>query len=108
GERKMLADIRKKMLVDGRILNVADFGTAEGNPVQRKLSVSYIARNYASGKKKAELLSRLSKYFTPSTIVELGTSVGIGTTALALGAPKAKIISLEGSSEIAEVVRENF
>lgn len=93
---------------DSRVLNVTDYGTAEGETVSRKLSVKYIARNYASSKSKAGLLCRLSSYFKPAAVLEMGTSLGIGTTALALGFPQAKIITLEGSSEIASVAKENF
>jgi len=107
-KKKSLVELRKKISGDKRILKVSDYGTAEGKSTQRKLSVSYIARNYASGTKKAELLCRLSEYFSPSTILELGTSIGIGTLALALGSPKSKVISLEGSAETAGVAKENF
>jgi predicted O-methyltransferase YrrM len=100
--------LRSKALADKRILRVIDFGTAEGEQGYRKLLVSYIALNYVSRKKKSELLFRLSEYFLPTSILEIGTSIGIGTTALALGSPNAKLISLEGSEEIAEVAKENY
>lgn len=106
--KKNLEKLRNRMIQDKRILDVMDFGTAEQESSKRELSVSYIARHYASGNKKAELLFRLSEYFSPTTILELGTSIGIGTTALALGFPNSKIISLEGSAEISAVARENF
>lgn len=97
-----------KMRNDARVLNVTDYGTAEGKASTRKLNVSYIAKNYSSSKYKAGLLYRLSSYFKPSHILEFGTSLGIGTTALALGSPEAKIVTLEGCPETASVARENF
>ena len=96
------------MKKDKRILNVTDYGTAEGESSLRQLNVSYIARHYTSGIKKAGLLYRLSKYFKPETILELGTSLGIGTTALVLGSSQQKIISLEGCPQTASVAKENF
>ncbi len=102
--RKLIA----KMESDTRILNVTDYGTAEGETVSRKLSAQDIARNYSSSKFKAGLLCRLASYFKPASVLELGTSLGIGTTALALGFPQAKIITLEGCPEIASVAKENF
>ncbi|HLG33853.1 MAG TPA: class I SAM-dependent methyltransferase [Bacteroidia bacterium] len=106
--KKTLEQLRRRMLSDQRILSATDYGTAGGKSRQRESSVSYIMRHYASGIRKAELLYRLSKYFSPATILELGTSVGIGTTALALGSTTSKVISLEGSAETAEVAVENF
>jgi predicted O-methyltransferase YrrM len=38
--------------------------------------------NYA---KRAELLFRITTYFEPDTILEIGTSLGLATAALALG-----------------------
>ena len=108
GTTATLRNLISKMHNDGRVLNVTDYGTAEGKASSRKLSVSYIAKNYASSKYKARLLARLSSYFKPANVLELGTSLGIGTTALAVGVPQAKIITLEGSQEIASVAKENF
>ncbi len=48
--------------------------------------------------RKAKLVFRLSHYFQPDTILEIGTSSGLATTALALGAKKAKTSSIYTSS----------
>jgi len=41
-------------------------------------------------------------------ILELGTSLGIGTLALALGAPQRRVISIEGCPALAAIARENL
>jgi predicted O-methyltransferase YrrM len=41
-------------------------------------------------------------------ILELGTSLGISTLALALGAPHRKVISIEGCPELAATARDNL
>lgn len=105
---KIIRSLIYKMCNDSRVLNITDYGTAEGQTTSRKLSVQYIAKNYSSSKYKANLLYRVSSYFKPAHILELGTSLGIGTTALALGFPQAKIITLEGCPETASVAKENF
>jgi predicted O-methyltransferase YrrM len=44
------------------------------------------SRNYA----RAELLFRITTYFEPDTILEIGTSLGLATAALALGSKKSR------------------
>jgi predicted O-methyltransferase YrrM len=45
-------------------------------------------------------------YFQPDTILEIGTSLGLATSALALG--NAKIITLEGCKKTQEQAQEHF
>lgn len=42
-------------------------------------------------------------YFQPKNVLELGTSVGIGTSALALGNKNSNITSIEGCPKIADL-----
>jgi predicted O-methyltransferase YrrM len=48
------------------------------------------------------------KYYGPSTILELGTSLGITTSYLSLSKPDARLITMEGAKEIAGVAKHNF
>jgi predicted O-methyltransferase YrrM len=48
------------------------------------------------------------KYYQPQTILELGTSLGITTSYLSLAKPDSKLITIEGSNEIAEVAKRNI
>ena len=41
-------------------------------------------------------------------ILELGTSLGISTLALALAAPGRRVVTIEGSSTLAAIARENL
>lgn len=43
-----------------------------------------------------------------AVILELGSSLGISTLALALGAPQRRVISVEGCPELAAIARENL
>ena len=58
--------------------------------------ISKIAETAGISPKRAELLFRIANYFQPNTILEIGTSLGLATSALALGNPKASITTLEG------------
>jgi len=44
----------------------------------------------------------------PGIILELGTSLGISTLAMALAAPERRVVSVEGCPALAEIARENL
>jgi predicted O-methyltransferase YrrM len=54
------------------------------------------------------LLFRMVNYYQSKNILELGTSLGIGTSYLALANPAATITSIEGSKTIADYAMKNF
>jgi predicted O-methyltransferase YrrM len=54
------------------------------------------------------LLFRITQYFQPENILEIGTSLGLATAALSLGNPKAKTTTLEGCPETAKIARQQF
>lgn len=76
-----------------------------GNNQGQKLSVAQIARQSAISKKEARIIIHLCKHLKPKTILELGTSTGVSTHALSIGAPEAKITTVEGCGELAQHIR---
>ncbi|MBI9038822.1 MAG: class I SAM-dependent methyltransferase [Bacteroidales bacterium] len=95
---------------DDNVIEVADFGAgATSFPYSSSLKrISKMAQRSSIKSKYGELLFRIVKYYKPETIIEVGTSLGISTTYLALSNPLTKIISLEGCSNTAAKARENF
>ncbi|MFD2727390.1 O-methyltransferase [Hyunsoonleella rubra] len=63
---------------------------------QSERHVTKIAKTSGTPLKRAKLLFRLSEYFKPNHILELGTSLGIGTHAMGIGQPNARITTVEG------------
>ena len=61
-----------------------------------------IAKNSGTPLKRAQLLYRVVNYFKPEYTLELGTSLGIATQAMALGNPDNSIVSLEGCPNISK------
>ena len=51
---------------------------------------------------------RLIKYFGPNSILELGTSLGIGTKSMSLGNPETLITTVEGCPNISNFAKEQF
>ena len=58
--------------------------------------------------KNALLLYRISAYFKPKKILELGTSIGIGSLHLHMGAPEAKLTTIEGCPETYKIAKNNI
>jgi predicted O-methyltransferase YrrM len=104
-----LENQRTMLRHDPCTLEVTDFGkgsrfgeqkTGE-EPLRYRRKVSSIARGSLQGPAMCRMLYRTVQYFSPATIVELGTSLGLTTAYLALAAPQAKIFTLEGCEHTA-------
>jgi predicted O-methyltransferase YrrM len=100
--------LRDQLLNDTTVLEVEDFGAGSAIDKKNKRSISSIAKNAAKPKKFGQLLFRMVKRYQPKTILELGTSLGITTSYLSLAKPDARLITMEGSKEIADVAKQNF
>lgn len=110
-EYSILKNYRKSLLHNKNFIEVTDFGTGSKVSQSNRKQISKIAQTAGISPKRAELLFRVTNYFQPKNILEIGTSLGLATSALALGNPKAKIITLEGCPETGNVAKnhlENF
>ena len=67
-----------------------------------------IAKNAGVSVKRQQLLFRLAQYFKPEQVLELGTSLGMGTMALALGVPSAEITTAEGCAATSATAKAYF
>jgi predicted O-methyltransferase YrrM len=103
-----IESLRKRLLNDKQVIEVADFGAGSGIDNRLQRSVASITRYAAKSPKLAQLLYRSVNYFKPSTIVELGTSMGITSSYLASGNPAASVYTLEGAGSVAAIAKENF
>jgi predicted O-methyltransferase YrrM len=95
-EYTVLKNFRKSLLADKNLIEVTDFGAGSKVFKSNKRQIAKIAKTAGISSKRAELLFRITNYFQPSTILEIGTSLGLATTALSLGNKTSKITSLEG------------
>lgn len=95
-EYKTLKEYRKLLLENKNTIEITDFGAGSRVFKSNTRPISKIAQTAGITSKRAELLFRIVKYFQPSTILEIGTSLGLATSALSLGNNIGKIITLEG------------
>jgi predicted O-methyltransferase YrrM len=109
-ETLKISELRSHLTRSKRVLEVTDFGSGKGNKpyTLHFKTVGQIASGSSVSHKYGELLFRLVDRFRPETIIELGTSLGISTLYVAIGAPKAQVFTIEGCSTTSEIARENF
>lgn len=107
-EYKLLSDYRRKMLLDNRTISVTDYGAGSKIFKSNERVVSQIAKNAGISRKRSRLLFRISRYFKAETMLEIGTSLGLGTIALATGNTNAAITSLEGCPETSAIAKRQL
>lgn len=105
-EYEILKNYRKSLLENKNSIEVTDFGAGSRVFKSNKREISKIAQTAGISSKNAELLFRIVRYFQPKSVLEIGTSLGLATSALSLGLEaetnraklnqNAKIITLEG------------
>ena len=95
-EYSILKDYRASLYSNENLIQVTDFGAGSRIFKSNFRQISQIAKTAGITPKRAELLFRIVKYFQPNSILEIGTSLGLATSALSVGSPNSKIISLEG------------
>ena len=89
-------------------LEVHDLGAGSGIEKQSLRSVARIAKYAVKPTKYSTLLFRMAKYYSIDSILELGTSLGVTTSYLALAKPSYGVITIEGSPEIAQIANSVF
>lgn len=92
----ILKDYRNSLLQNKNTIEVTDFGAGSRVFKSNKRQISKIAKTAGISTQRAELLFRIVRYFHPETILEIGTSLGLATSAMSLGNKNSKVITLEG------------
>lgn len=90
---------KKSLLKNKTKIKVTDLGAGSQVMKHQERLVSKIAKNAGTTTNRAKLIYRITNYFKPKNILELGTSLGIATHAMSLGNKKANITSIEGCPE---------
>lgn len=107
-EYLILKKYRNTLLQSEQTIEVTDFGAGSRVFKTNERSVAAIAKNAGVTSKRQRLLFRLTHYLKPKLILELGTSLGLGTSALAMGNFSAKVVTLEGCPNTSEKAKNMF
>ena len=107
-EYETLKSYRKSLLENKNTIEVTDFGAGSRVFKSNVRGISKIAQTAGITPKNAELLFRIVRYFQPKSILEIGTSLGLATSALSLGNKNAQIITLEGCPNTIATAKKMF
>jgi len=105
---QQLKAYHNELLKRDEIVVINDLGAGSKKFKSHKRKLKDIAKISGSSLRDMKLYYRLSKYFQPQQILELGTSLGKATYAMALGNPSATIITVEGDKKITEITQKIF
>lgn len=100
--------IRQGLLNDDRLITITDLGAGSHVNNDRRKRIGDIAKNALKPPKLAQLLYRLVADQQPENIIELGTCLGTTSIYLQKAAPNAKVYTLEGCPETANIAKESF
>ncbi|ULQ53097.1 O-methyltransferase [Flavihumibacter fluvii] len=100
--------MRQQLQKDVRMIKLTDFGAGSAKQDTKEKSIGQIARSAAKSPRLAQLLFRSVQYFNASTIVELGSSLGLTTAYLASANKNGIVYSLEGDPELAQAAAQNL
>ncbi|WKK67197.1 O-methyltransferase [Lutimonas zeaxanthinifaciens] len=99
---------RKELIQSKESIVVKDFGAGSKIFKGNQRSFSKIAKNAGISKRRGKLLAKTLHYFKPENVLELGTSLGIATAYMSIGAPNAHITTLEGCATTAGIAKKQF
>ena len=99
---------RKKLVADTSTLSITDFGAGSRVFKSNERTVRAIAKNAGISQKRQRLLYRLAHYLQPKNVLELGTSMGLGTMALALADSSKTVITVEGCAATSAKAQQYF
>ena len=93
---RKLKNYKKSLLKNKSKIVISDLGFGSRITKNNTRKVSQIAFHSGTKFKRAKLLYRLTNYFKPNSVLELGTSLGVGRQGINLGNHEHKIKSFEG------------
>ncbi len=105
---KQIDNLRNKLLKSNEYITINDLGAGSKTKNNNRRKISAIVKHSSVSKKYGQLLFRLTRYFKPNNILELGTNLGLGTTYLSKGIPESQITTIEGCENITNKAQNNF
>jgi predicted O-methyltransferase YrrM len=106
---KKIENIRRVYITDtNRFIEVEDLGAGSVSRTGSRRSIAQIARGAAKHPKFARMLHRMVKHYKVTSVLELGTSLGLTTRYLASAGEEVRVKTIEGAPEIANFSKDAF
>ena len=105
---EQIENLRKKLFKNCSIINITDFGAGSRIYKTNQREIRQIAKSAEKNPKFGKLLFRLIQHFKPSTIFDLGTSLGITTIYESKAYESSQIFTFEGCPATATFAQQNF
>ena len=100
--KKWSKDLRKSR----QLLEFNDFGAGCKTGIKRLRSVKSIYLSSSTRGVYGRFLHRLARYYEPQKILELGTSLGVGTFHLLTGSLQSHMTTVEGCASVFHLANE--
>ena len=104
---ELIKNYRNDLLRNKELIEITDFGAGSRVFKSNERPVFSIAKNAGITLHRAKLLFRLTNYLNISNALELGTSLGIASSAIAAN-KKTSLITIEGCPETSKIARQQF
>ena len=105
---KEIEGLRSRLYNNNAVLHITDFGAGSKIRNTKEKPISAIAKSAASRPWQCKTLYRLIKTYQPTTLLEMGTSLGISTLYQASAAENGRLITLDGDPAVAEQAEINL
>ncbi|HET8886186.1 MAG TPA: class I SAM-dependent methyltransferase, partial [Salinimicrobium sp.] len=103
----IIKNYRRRLFKNQKTIKVSDFGAGSRVFSSNERKISAVAKNAGISLKRSQILNKMIPFLNIENALELGTSVGMGTAAMAAG-NNVHVTTLEGCPETASVAQENF
>ncbi len=100
--------LREDLLASDQVIRVNDLGAGSRVLDMPIREVSAIARTALKPARQARLLAQLTRYFHPTTVLELGTSFGLTTLYLARSVEDVSVVTIEGCPQTFRIAQHHF
>ncbi|MEX1003034.1 MAG: class I SAM-dependent methyltransferase [Crocinitomicaceae bacterium] len=107
-EDRKIHELRRSLKKDQTKLAITDLGAGSKKDKAKERSVSSIAKHAAVSRKYGRLLAKMVDHYQLEYIVELGTSLGLGTAYLSQSNSVKKVVTIEGSAAVQEKAKSNL
>ncbi|MDX2362788.1 MAG: class I SAM-dependent methyltransferase [Crocinitomicaceae bacterium] len=102
-----LENLFNTLAANNDIIEIDDHG-AGSKRLTNNRKISSIFKTSSSRGKYGRMLYSLARHYQPKTVLEFGTSLGIGSICMQLGNSQTKITTVEACTNTRKVALENF